>query len=107
LYDTIQLVASDKGVHASEIHHVMSPEEASELVREHRGMAFLPRAGAWRIARDGVTMRPLAEDRLRLVTNLAVRSDSKSRLVNEFIRAAARKLSSVSPVVQKQLPLTG
>jgi DNA-binding transcriptional LysR family regulator len=107
LYDTIQHVASDKGVHASEIHHVMSPEEASELVREHKGMAFLPRAGAWRIARDGVTMRPLAEDRLRLVTNLAVRSDSKSRLVNEFVRAAARKLSSVSAVVQRQLPLTG
>ena len=37
---------------------------------------FLPRTVAWRIARDGITMRPLAEERLRLVTNLAMRSDS-------------------------------
>jgi hypothetical protein len=52
-------------------------------------------------------MRPLAETRLRLITNLAVRSDSKSRLVNEFVRATARKLSNLNHAVQGQLPLTG
>lgn len=107
LYDAIQLLASDKGVRASDIHHVMSPEEASELIREHNGLAFLPRTSAWRIARDEITMRPLVEDRLRLITNLAARSDSKSRLVNEFVRGTARKLSNVKNVVQRQLPLTG
>lgn len=107
LYDAIQLLASDKGVRATDIHHVMSPEEASELIREHNGLAFLPRTSAWRIARDGITMRPLVEDRLRLITNLAARSDSKSRLVNEFVRGTARKLSNVKNVVQRQLPLTG
>ena len=39
-------------------HHFTSPEEASELVRENKGFAFLPRATAWRIARDGLTVRP-------------------------------------------------
>jgi DNA-binding transcriptional LysR family regulator len=107
LYDTIQLVASEKGILASDIHHVMSAEEASELVLEHKGLAFLTRMEAWRIARDGITMRPLAESRLRLITNLAVRSDSKSRLVNEFVRATARKLSNLNHAVQGQLPLTG
>ncbi len=107
LYDMIQVVASDKDIRPLEIHPFTSPDEASELIREYRGLAFLPRAAAWRIARDGITMRPLAEDRLRLVTKLAIRNNIKSRLVNEFVRAAARKLNNVRHTVQGKLPLTG
>ena len=107
LYDTFQIVASDKGAIAADISYVMTPEEASELIHEHRGIAFLPRTCAWRIARDGITMRPLIEDRLRLITNLATRSDSKSRLVKEFFRATAKKLGNIMPAIQRQLPLTG
>ena len=83
-----------------------SPEEAAELVREHRGLAFLPRAAAWRVARDGLTMRPLVEDRLRLVTSLAAHIDSKSRLVNEFVKAAGTKFGGISRRGQTRLPLT-
>lgn len=107
LYDTIQLLASEKGVRIGEIHHFTSPEEASELIREHNGLAFLPKMAAWRIARDGITMRPLDEDSLRLVTNLAMRADSKSHLINEFVRATGRKLNDLRPTIQGQLPLTG
>lgn len=106
LYDTIQLVASDKGVRAADIHPVTSPEEAAELILEYRGVAFLPRADAWRIARDAITMRPLAEDRLRLVTNLVMRSNSQSRLVNEFVRSTSRKLINVKQNIQGNLPLS-
>jgi len=49
LYDTIQLVASDKGIRPSDVFQVMTPEEVPELIREHQGLAFLPRTGAWRI----------------------------------------------------------
>lgn len=107
LYDMIQVVASDKEIRPSEIHPFTSPDEASELIREYRGLAFLPRTAAWRIARDGITMRPLAEDRLRLVTKLAMRHNNKSRLVHEFVHAAVRKLKSVGQTVQGKLPLTG
>jgi DNA-binding transcriptional LysR family regulator len=107
LYDQIQSVASDRGVHPSDLYHFTSPEEASELVREHRGLAFLPRAAAWRVSRDGLTMRPLTEDRLRLVTSLAVRVDSKSRLVNEFVKAAGKKFGGIGQRAQGRLPLTG
>jgi DNA-binding transcriptional LysR family regulator len=107
LYDTFQIVASDRGAIAADISYVMTTEEASELIHEHSGIAFLPRTCAWRIARDGITMRPLIEDRLRLITNLATRSDSKSRLVKEFFRATAKKLGTVTPAIQRQLPLTG
>jgi len=107
LYDMIQTVASEQGVRPSEIHPFTSPDEASELIREYQGLAFLPKIAAWRIARDGITMRPLAEDRLRLVSKLAVRSNNKSRLVSEFVHAAVRKLRSVGQTVQGKLSLTG
>lgn len=107
LYEKIQILASQKDVRIRETHHFTSPEEAAELIREHSGLAFLPKTAAWRIARDGITMRPLAEDDLHLVTNLAMRADSKSRLVTEFVKAASRKLSSIKPSAQRRLSLTG
>lgn len=106
LYDMIHSVSADRGTHPSDIHHFTSPEEASELIRDHRGLAFLPRAAAWRIARDGITIRPLAEGRLRLVTRLAMRVDSKSKLVNEFVKTAGRKFSGLGQTLQRGLPLT-
>jgi DNA-binding transcriptional LysR family regulator len=105
VYDTIQFVAASEGVSASDIFQVMAPEEVPELLLEHGALAFLPPSGAWRIARDGITIRPLAEDRLSLVTNLAMRSDSASRLVGEFVKATARKLNSVVKSAQRRLPL--
>jgi DNA-binding transcriptional LysR family regulator len=107
LYDQIQTVTSEKEIYPSDIYHFTSPEEASGLVREHDGLALLPRAAAWRIARDGITIRPLVEDRLRLVTSLAVHADSRSRLVSEFVKAAGRKLSEFGERTQNKLPLTG
>jgi DNA-binding transcriptional LysR family regulator len=106
VYDAVQSVASEKSVHPSDIYQFTSPEEASELVREHNGLAFLPRAAAWRISRDGLTLRPLQEDRLRLVTSLAVHVDNKSRLVSEFVKAAGRKLGSMEKKNQKSLSLS-
>ncbi|MDW5265134.1 LysR substrate-binding domain-containing protein [Granulicella sp. L56] len=105
LYDTIQSVGAERGAYPSDIYHFTSPEEASELIREHHGLALLPRSAAWRIARDGITMRPLAEPRLRLVTSLAMREDTKSRLVNEFVKAAGRKFGVIGRTAQGKLPL--
>jgi DNA-binding transcriptional LysR family regulator len=105
IYDTILSIGSDKNVHPSDVYEFTSPEEASELVREHRGLAFLPRAAAWRIARDGLTLRPLQENRLRLVTSLAAHVDNRSRLVNEFVKAAGRKLGGIDQRNQGKLPL--
>jgi DNA-binding transcriptional LysR family regulator len=106
LYDMILFVGSGKNVRSKDIFHVMSPEEVSELILEHQALAFLPRSAAWRISRDGITMRPLSEPQLRLVTNLAVRSDTKSRLVKEFVRATSRKIDSLGLKSQPRLPLT-
>lgn len=106
IYDSVHSVAADRNVHPTDVYQFTSPEEASELVREHRGLAFLPKAAAWRIARDGLTMRPLEEHRLRLVTSLAVHVENKSRLVNEFVKAAGRKFGGFDQRNQRSLPLT-
>ncbi len=107
VFEMIQRVASKRGIIPTDSHYVMTTEEASELVLVHKGVALLTRTGAWRIARDGITMRPLVEERLRLVTKLATRADDNSRLVSEFVRAAGRKLSSIKPSLQGLLPLGG
>jgi len=107
VFEMIQTVASEKGVVARDQHYVMTAEEASALVLAQKGVAFLPRDAAWRISCDGIVMRPLMEDKLKLVTRLATRSDNKSRLVSEYARAAGRKLSSVATPQQGRLPLIG
>lgn len=106
LEDMIQVRTSEAGVHAASQHHVTTAEEAVPLILAHEGLAFLTRTGAWRIARDGITMRPLSEESLRFTTSLAVRSDSKSRLANEFVKATARKLTNLRKPVQGKLFLS-
>lgn len=106
MYDSIRHTAAKTDVVPAEMHHVTGAEEAVPLIQERGGLAFLMRAGAWRIARDGVTMRPLAEENLKLVTNLAMRGDSKSRLVREFVKATAQKLESLRKPAQARLPLS-
>jgi DNA-binding transcriptional LysR family regulator len=107
LYDQILSVTAEKEIYPTDILHFTTPDEASALVREHHGLALLPRTAAWRIARDGITIRPLVEDRLRIVTSLAVRADTKSKLVNEFVKAAGRKLTEAGQRRQGRLSLTG
>lgn len=106
MYDTTLHEASNAGAHPSELHHVTGAEEAVPLIMECGGLAFLTRAGAWRIARGGVTMRPLAEESLKLVTSLAARADTKSRLVKEFVKATAHKLENLRKSTQPRLPLS-
>ncbi|HWG20739.1 MAG TPA: LysR family transcriptional regulator [Terracidiphilus sp.] len=106
MYSTVMNEAKRVAVASSELHHVTGAEEAVPLILERDGLAFLTRTGAWRIARDGITMRPLAEENLKLVTNLAVRPDTKSRLVKEFVKATARKLESLRKPPQARLPLS-
>lgn len=104
-HEMIRAVALGKGIAARDVHPVMTAEETPELILANKGVAFLTRAGAWRIARDGITMRPLDEEKLRVITKLATRAENKSRLVGEFVRATGRKLAGGKPSQQGRLPL--
>ena len=93
--DMIQTAASTKKIVPSDTHTFTTAEEASALVLARKGAAFLTREAAWRISCDEITIRPLVEENLKLVTGLATRADEKNRLTREFARAAGRKLVKV------------
>jgi DNA-binding transcriptional LysR family regulator len=101
LLEMIQTAATAKGIVAPDTHYIMTAEEASGLVLAYKGAAFLTRDSALRISSDEIAVLPLAEERLKLVTRLAMRSDDKKRLTSEFVRAAGRKM------VKMQLPQQG
>jgi hypothetical protein len=83
----------------------MSAELAARLVFKTGGAAVLEKHDAWRVAMDGLTMRPLDEAGITMRTVLAVRNDA-SRLVNELVRGTVGKLKRLSAPSQGTLPLT-
>ena len=103
--EMIQAAASAKNIVAPDSHTFTTAEEASALVLAHKGAAFLTRESAWRISSNEIAIRPLAEERLKLVTSLATRSDDKKRLTSEFIRATGRKLVKAQSPQQRSTAL--
>ena len=96
LYDSVMQLAEERKVPPASIQHVTTPEEAFPFVADGSCIAFLVKAGALRIARNGVTVRPLIERSLSLKTYLASRADNRSKVVSELVRAFMRKISSLS-----------
>lgn len=105
LYDMLEHAASSESVVSSDTHHVTTAEEAIPLISTHQGVALLTRACAWRIARDGITMRPLADKHLAINTYIAARPDDDSKVVSDFIRSIVRKLLSLTQPRQQQMRL--
>jgi DNA-binding transcriptional LysR family regulator len=106
VYDAVIKLAERRGVKPARIEHVIMPEEAFPLVVDGSAVAFVVKSGALRIARDGVTVRPLAEETLTLKTYLASRADDSSRVVSELVRAFMRKLMTFNKVQRNLFPVT-
>lgn len=94
VYDSVMAAAEAKGIAPQRTQHVTAPEEAFPCVAEGSCVAFVVKAGALRIARDGVTVRPLAESSLSLKTYLISRSDNQSKAVSALARSFMRRLES-------------
>jgi DNA-binding transcriptional LysR family regulator len=104
LYEAISERALKVGADPSEKQHVTSAEQAAQLVKRTGGVAFLTKGEAWRVAVDGLTLRPLAESGLMVRTVLVARNDA-GRLVSEFMRAIVRKVRRIATPRQQNLPL--
>jgi DNA-binding transcriptional LysR family regulator len=104
LYEAIAERASQADIEPSERHHVTSAEHAAQLVKSTGGVAFLTKRGAWRVAVDGLTIRPLSEAGIEVRTVLKARNDA-GRLVGEFMRAVVRKTKQLAEPTQRDLPL--
>jgi DNA-binding transcriptional LysR family regulator len=102
LYDAIVHAANQRGIRPLSIQHVTAPEEAFPFVADGSAIAFVVKAGALLIARNGVTVRPLDESSLKLRTCLVCRADDESKIASEFVRAYMRKVPHKK---HQQLPL--
>ena len=100
LYDDVMHLAKEKNALPTQIRHITAPEEAFPLVEQGECVAFVVKAGALLLARNGVTVRPLAEPALTLKTYLASRMDDDSKLLGEFVRAFMRRLAPPKKEVQ-------
>jgi DNA-binding transcriptional LysR family regulator len=98
VYDSVMGLARERNVAAAKVHHIVVPEDAFPFISDGGAVAFVVKSGAIRIARDGITVRPLAEDSLILRTYLASRADEKSKVVSELVRAFMRKLEMFTKV---------
>lgn len=112
LYDSVFQLAEQRKVRPSTIQHTVIPEEAYPLIANGSCIAFVVKSGALRVARNGVTVRPLAEDSLMLKTYLASHAEDSSKVVSELVRAFMRKLASFSkrpastpPTLRESIPL--
>jgi DNA-binding transcriptional LysR family regulator len=104
LYDSVMRVAEQKHSIPKKVRHITAPEEAFPHLDDGECVAFVVKAGALLLARNGVTVRPLAVPELTLRTYLASRADDESKVVSEFVRAFMRKLLPPKKHVQRVLP---
>jgi DNA-binding transcriptional LysR family regulator len=98
VYDAVMQLAQERKVVPARVQHIVVPEDVFPFIADGEGVAFVVKSGAIRIARDGITVRPLAEERLMLKTYLASRAEERSKVVSELVRAFMRKLSTFTKV---------
>ncbi|HTW43960.1 MAG TPA: LysR family transcriptional regulator [Acidobacteriaceae bacterium] len=106
VYDSILEAAEHSNARPNSIQHITTPEEAFPFVADTSAVAFLVKAGALLMARNGVTVRPLVEAELRLHTYLVSRADNDSKLASEIVRTFVSKISEVGAYRQLSLPIS-
>lgn len=105
VYDAVMQLAESRGIVPAKLQHVTQPEEAFPFVKGSY-LAFVVKAGAIRVARNGVTVRPLAEEALTLKTYLVSLADNSSKVTGELVRTFMKKLSGVERASQVTLRLS-
>jgi len=103
VFDSIFQAAKENDVAPHGIHYIVTAEEATHLVKEHTGVAFLAKPVAESNEQPGVTVRLLADRSLWIKTYLALRANESSRMVNEFARAFLRKCAPQAPSEEQLL----
>jgi DNA-binding transcriptional LysR family regulator len=106
VYDAVMHLAQQRRILPSKIHHIVVPEDAYPFIADDDAVAFVVKSGAFRIARDDITVRPLDESSLLLKTYLASRAEEKSKVVSELVRSFMRKLSTFTKVAPFSLPVS-
>ena len=104
LHDLFMERLEQSGARSRTTEHVTAPEEAFPFVLNN-SIAVVVKAGALLLARNGVTVRPILDDKFRLRTYLVSRADNDSRALSELVRGFVRKLGQLSHAPERILPL--
>ena len=105
LYDDLVRLTKPASRIGHALHHVMMAEDAAQFVRRGFEVAVLTQAGAWRIARSGLTIRPLKVEGLRVQTRLTCRSDNQNRTVRDFVRTFMKTIEKRASSTQMNLQM--
>jgi DNA-binding transcriptional LysR family regulator len=105
LYDLIHTQAQGSKSLPSSLQHYMAPEESIPLMSVPGAVVFAAKSGALRIARAGLTMRPLEDGSLVTRTQIVCRSDNDSKALSELVRSFVRRLDHYTVDEQMSLPL--
>ena len=106
LHDMISRRAAEEGVIYRNNQHVLTAEEAFQLVSENVGIAFLTMAGALRTKSPGATVRPLVDKELRIELYLASRAENRSKFASELVRAFMKRIEQGLAPPHMSLPLS-
>lgn len=96
LYDRVLQLSKDREVPPTELRHAMTPEEVYAFVADGSCIALQTKPSALRIARSGVTIRPLCEPTMTLATYLVCSAANESRLLSEVVRAFIGRIGQVT-----------
>ncbi len=90
IYGRVMDIARLGGITPVELHHYVNPQEATQLVRENFGVAFVSKGVAQQIRGSDLTSRPIDTNSLQITSYLVLHADQSSRLINEYGRAFLR-----------------
>lgn len=93
LYDRLMQLADERHVRPRSLNHVIDPEEAFPFMTSRHAITFVSKAGALRICRNGITVRPLAEPSFLIGTYLMSRADNDSPVASAVVRGFMARLS--------------
>jgi hypothetical protein len=105
LHDLVFRRAAEEGIAYRNNQNVLAADEAFQLVADNVGVAFLTMARALRTKMLGVAVRSLVDKELRVELYLASRTDNRSKLASEFVRAFMKRVEQIVVPPQMVLPL--
>lgn len=105
LYDAIMEEAEQRKVRTANLQHITEPEETYPFIASGGFLGFFTKAGAIRVARRDVTVRPLREESLQVTTYLVSAADNKSKVTSALARGFMTKLKSMANASQVALTL--
>jgi DNA-binding transcriptional LysR family regulator len=92
LYDSVLSIIREEGLSPSGLQHITTPNEGIALVEDQDWISFMVHGSLIHFRQREIALRPLADSKLSLTTNLIMRTENTSKLANSFARSYIRRI---------------